>query len=199
TFVGIPWCTSPQANSRERIMKPKLKIATISSLAFVLSVVIAGCEIAPGNPKGAPPAPVKVSYPVQREVTAYSDLTGRTAAVDSVEIRARVWGYVDKFNFKEGMLVQKGDVLFEIDPRTYKATLDQAEGRLASLAARAERLESDFARAQRLIKTNTIAQEEYDRVVGDREETKAEIEAQKAAVKQARLDPDFTQAVAPLP
>ena len=96
----------------------------------------------------APPTaiPVTASHPVERDVTDYADFTGRTAAVDSVELRARVWGYLDKVNFKEGAIVQKGDVLFEIDPLTYQASLDQAEGNLASMQARVERLDSDLAR-----------------------------------------------------
>ena len=77
---------------------------------------------------GVPPVPVTVSYPVERDVTDYADFTARTAAVDSVEVRAHVWGYLDKVNFKEGALVKKGDVLFEIDPRPYQAVLNQAEG-----------------------------------------------------------------------
>src|SRR5439155_6485813 len=115
-------------------------------LAVVLGFALAGCAQTPPAPTGAP-LPVSVSYPLEREVTDYSDLTGRTAAVDSVEVRARVWGYLDKVNFKEGMLVEKGDVLFEIDSRTYKAALTQAEGNLASAEAKANLLESDLKRA----------------------------------------------------
>jgi RND family efflux transporter MFP subunit len=163
-----------------------------------MTAAISGCATNSTDSKSVTPTPVKVSYPIQRKVTEYSDLTGRTAAVDSVEIRARVWGHVDKFNFKEGMLVKKGDVLFQIDPRTYKAAFDQAEGKLASLVARAERLELDFGRYQGLVKTNTVAQGEFDRVAGDRGETKAAVEAQKAVVEQARLDLEFTKVIAPI-
>jgi RND family efflux transporter MFP subunit len=179
-------------------MKAKEMMLATSVSVFLLSLGLTGCQSASGNSKGNTPIPVKVSYPVQRRVTEYSGLTGRTAAVDSIEVRARVWGYVDRFNFKEGMLVQKGDVLFEIDPRTYKAALAQAEGKLASLVAHAQRLETDFARARRLINTNSIAQEEFDRVEGDRAEANAAIEAQKAAVEEARLDLDFTKVIAPV-
>lgn len=179
-------------------MKAKSTMIVTSVAALVLCLVLAGCHTGQDNSKGNTPMPVKVSYPLQRRVTEYSDLTGRTAAIDSIEVRARVWGYVDRFNFAEGMLVKKGEVLYEIDPRTYKATLDQAKGKLASLQARAERLEADFVRYSRLIKSNTVAQEEYDRVVGDRAETKASIDAQKAAVEQAQLDLNFTKVVAPV-
>ena len=93
---------------------------------------LAGCAQPPAEAPAAAPPPVTVSYPVEREVTDYADFTARTAAVDSVELRARVSGYLDKVNFKEGALVKKGDVLFEIDPRTYQAVLEQAEGNLAA-------------------------------------------------------------------
>ena len=87
---------------------------------------VPGC---PRRRRRAAPTPVTVSYPVERDVTDYADFTARTAAVDSVEVRARVWGYLDKVNFKEGALVKKGDVLFEIDPRTYQADAEPGRGR----------------------------------------------------------------------
>src|SRR5437764_15194332 len=108
-------------------------------LGFCLG--LAGCARAPSGAPEAPPPPVTVSRPVERDVTDYTDFTGRTAAVDSVEMRARVWGYLDKVNFKEGALVKAGDVLFEIDPLVYRAALAQAEGNLASMEARLERLD----------------------------------------------------------
>ena len=98
-------------------------------LGFCLG--LAACTRAPSDAPAPAPPSVMLSYPVEREVTDYADFTGRTAAVDSVEVRARVWGYLDKVNFSEGALVKKGDVLFEIDPRTYQAALNQAEGNLA--------------------------------------------------------------------
>src|SRR5262245_48749670 len=99
---------------------------SLASLVLVLGFCLglAGCAPAPSGAPGAAPTPVTVSYPVEREVTDYADFTGRTAAVDSVELRAPVWGYLDKVNFKEGALVQKGDVLFEIDPLIYRAALN---------------------------------------------------------------------------
>ncbi len=161
-------------------------------------LVLAGCA---GEPSGAPaptPVAVSVSYPVEREVTDYADFTGRTAAVDSVEVRARVWGYLDKVNFKEGTLVKKGDVLFEIDPRTYQTALANAEGNLASGQAKLKRLETDLVRATELARTRTISPADYDKIVGDRGEAAASLQALKAAVDQAKLDLGFTKVIAPI-
>jgi RND family efflux transporter MFP subunit len=155
---------------------------------------MSGCAPPPVAPSG--PTPVSVSYPVERDVTDHSDLTGRTAAVDSVEVRARVWGYLDKVNFKEGMLVKKGDVLFEIDPRNYKAALAQAEGNLASAQAKAIRLGADLKRAEAMLSARAISREDFDKVVGDRGEVVASQAALKAVVDQAKLDLGFTKVLA---
>src|SRR5437588_7363307 len=130
-------------------------------LLLGLCLGLAGCATAPLEAPEAAPTLVTVSRPVERDVTDYADFTGRTAAVDSVELRARVWGYLDKVNFKEGALVQKGDVLFEIDPLIYRAALSQAEGNLASMEARLVRLDADLARARQLVGTKAMSREEY--------------------------------------
>src|SRR5260370_39236361 len=129
----------------------RFSFATIGvGLSLALCLGLAGCSRSTaGAPVHAPPT-VTVGYPVEEDVTDYADVTGRTAAVDSVDLRARVWGYLDKVNFKEGAMVQKGNVLFEIDPLVYRAALDQAEGGLASVQARVARLDADLARAKRL-------------------------------------------------
>src|ERR1700761_7020038 len=133
-------------------------------LLLGLCLGLAGCARVPSGAPDSAPIPVTVSRPVERDVTDHADFTGRTAAVDSVEVRARVWGYLDKVNFKEGALVKEGDVLFEIDPRIYRAAFNQAEGNLASMQARVERLEADFTRARRLLSRGAIGREEYDRI-----------------------------------
>src|SRR3954463_1907201 len=120
------------------------------ALLLCLSIGMAGCARAPSE---TPPAPtsVRVSYPVERDVTDYADFTGRTAAVDSVEVRARVWGSLDKVNFTEGALVKKDTVLFEIAPRLYRADFERAQGTVAQCEARAHRLERDYRRAKSLL------------------------------------------------
>jgi RND family efflux transporter MFP subunit len=169
---------------------------TAFPLVLGLAIGLAGCGGAPVETPA--PAPVHVSYPVEREVTEYADFTARTAAVDSVELRARVWGYLDKVNFKEGAMVEMGDVLFEIDPRTYRAALAQAEGNLAALEARVVRLTADYARAQQTVSTGAISREEYDKIAGDRGEALASRAALKAAVERAKLDLQYSKVTAPV-
>src|SRR5215472_5601747 len=116
-----------------------------------LSLFLAGCVRAPSAAPEAAPTPVTVSRPVGRDVTDYSDFTGRIAAVDSVEVRARVLGYLDKVHFKEGAMVKQGDLLFEIDPRPYRADLERAVGAVAQYDARVHRAEHDYRRVKSLL------------------------------------------------
>lgn len=167
-------------------------------LATGLAFGLAGCARAPSEAPSAAPVSVTVSYPVEKDVTDYAVFTGRTAAVDSVELRARVWGYLDKVNFQEGTLVKKGDVLFEIDPRTYQAALEQAQGNVSQIEARLTRLDADVARAERLVSKGALSREEYDRTVGDRGEAAGSLAAYRAAVDRARLDSEYTKVVAPI-
>src|SRR5688572_28610331 len=106
-------------------MTHRLRLGVVDALLPGLCLALAGCTREHAEAPAAAPPAVTVSYPVEREVTDYADFTARTAAVESVELRARVAGYLDRVNFKAGALVRKGDVLFEIDPRPYQALLDE--------------------------------------------------------------------------
>src|SRR5262249_10622630 len=109
-------------------------------------VGLAGCAGAPSGAPGPPPTPVTISRPVERDVTDYADFTARTPAVDSVEVRAHVWGYLGKVNIKEGDLVKKGDVLFELDPRPYEALLNQAKAKVRQDEAQLSYDEAEYQR-----------------------------------------------------
>src|SRR2546427_10258244 len=97
---------------------------------------LAACSLAPAEPPAPALPAVMVSAPVERDVTDYADFTARTAAVEAVGVRARVWGYLDKGTFTEGTLVKKGEVLFAIDPRAVQGGLPQGEGHPAGLGGR---------------------------------------------------------------
>jgi RND family efflux transporter MFP subunit len=165
-------------------------------LGFCLGLM--GCARAPSEAPPVAPVTVTVSYPVERDVTDYADFTARIAAVDSVEVRAHVWGYLEKVNFKEGTLVKKGDVLFELDPRCYQADYDRAVANLSQAKAHLARLEADFQRAQTLIQSAAIAKADYDLALGDRNEAAAMVGVAEAALNTARLNLGYTKVTAPV-
>jgi len=141
---------------------------------------------------------VTTSQPVERAVIDYDEYTGRTAAVEEVEVRARVSGYLNKVNFKEGSEVQKGDLLFVIDPRPFQTVLDAAMGQVAQWDAKRARAEADVARTQRLLPRGAASQKDLDTAMADLNEARAAIQSGQAAVNRAILDLEFTKVTAPI-
>jgi RND family efflux transporter MFP subunit len=135
---------------------------------------------------------------VEREVTDYADFTARTAAVDSVEVRAHVWGYLQKVNFKEGALVQKGDVLFELDPRPYQALLNQAKAKVALDEAQLKYDEAEYQRNLNLVRTGAVSRSDLDKSAAARGVDIANVAADKAAVASRQLDLEYTKIIAPV-
>ncbi len=167
-------------------------------LAAPLFLVLGGCKHEPPAIAATPPPVVMVSLPVEREVRDYYEYTGRTAAVEAVEVRARVSGYLIKVNFQEGSVVKKGDLLFQIDPRPFQAVLDEAKGQVAQLEARLARAEADVARDERLLPKGAASQKDLDTAISDRGEARAGIQSARAAVDRAALDLEFTKVTAPI-
>jgi len=163
-------------------------------------VVLAGCRPAPQTQ--APPPPksteVIVSLPTTSEITDFEDFTGRTVAIKTVEMRARVTGYLETISFKEGGYVERGAVLFTIDPRAYEAEVKRTEANLLQAQAKLKRLELDYRRAATLVETRAITREQFDQVSGDRAQAAAAIDVAKADVELARLNLDFTKVRAPI-
>jgi RND family efflux transporter MFP subunit len=149
-------------------------------------------------PSKPPPAEVKVSHPVIKEVTDYEDFPGRIEAINSIEVRARVTGYLDKVNFDEGSEVKQGDVLFEIDARPYQAELNRAEANLVQAEAHLKRLNADYQRAVGLLPKGAMGREEFDKITGDRAEASAAVGVAKASKDLAQLNLGFTKVRAPI-
>ena len=168
-----------------------------SALILGLCLAMAACSRAPAE---TPPAAVAVavSYPVQREVTDYADFTARMAAVDSVEVRTHSWGYLDKVNFKEGAMVKKGDVLFELDPRPYQAMLDQAKAKVAQDEAQLKFDEAEYRRNLGLIRDQAVSQSDLDKSAAARGVDIANVAADKALVASRELDLEYTKVTAPV-
>jgi RND family efflux transporter MFP subunit len=174
------------------------RLAIASALVLGLCLALAGCAQPPAEGPAAAPPPVTVSYPVEREVTDYADFTARTAAVDSVELRARVSGYLDRVNFEEGALVKKGDVLFKIDPRTYAAEAKAAQGAVANTQASLALAEANLDRARRLLPRQAISQQDYETYVAQKLQHAAQLISNKAALERAELNLGFTKVTAPV-
>jgi len=168
-------------------------------IAALLSCGVgAGCAKTQAKPPEQKLDEVLVSRPTSGEITDYEEFIGHTDAMYSVDVRARVTGYLDKVNFNDGDEVEKGALLFEIDPRPYRATFDQTTASLEVGKARLTRTTADHRRADALLKRNAIGMEEYDRIQGDFAESKATIGAATAALDMAQLNLDFTRVTAPI-
>src|SRR5713101_1005241 len=150
-------------------------------LVFGFCLGLTSCARAPSEGPAAEPISVAVSYPVERYVTDYADFTARIAAVDSVEVRAHVWGYLDKVNFTEGALVKKGDVLVELDPRPYQALLNQAKAKVRQDEAQLTYDEAEYQRNLRLVRTGAVSRSELDKSAAARGVDIANVAADKAA------------------
>lgn len=171
--------------------------------ALLLAVAV-GCDPGAGDrPSVSPgqnaPIPVQVSHPVEREITDYEEFKGHTGASETVDIRSRVSGYLEKINFEDGKEVTKGQVLFEIDPRPYQADLDKANSDVNLAQARSKRAEADYQRALVLSRTpGAISQQEIDKYFADRAEADAALKANQAAVERLKLYREWTAVKAPI-
>jgi RND family efflux transporter MFP subunit len=168
--------------------------------ALIVGLVLGapGCAQAPAGAPAPAPVAVAVSYPLEREVADFADFPARVAAVQSVQVRAHVWGYLDKINFKEGALVNKGDVLFEIEPRMYRADLERARGAVAQNEAYLRRFERDYERIRNLRARAAVSQEEYDRVEGDSRAAVANLHVAEANRELAALNLEYAKVTAPV-
>jgi RND family efflux transporter MFP subunit len=150
--------------------------------------------------QGAPPAPpsVTVAKPVVKDIIERTDFIGRFEAVDQVDIRARVSGYIDKIHFEDGTLVKAGDLLFTIDPRPYRNALEQAQATVTSSQVRLDFAQSDLDRAEQLRRTGNVSDQVFDQRRQAFLTAKAELDRAQAALRQAQLDVDFTEVRSPL-
>ncbi|WP_168190258.1 efflux RND transporter periplasmic adaptor subunit [Luteithermobacter gelatinilyticus] len=174
-------------------------IPFISFLAVVIG--LAGCEQELGNQAGpgfGQPPQVEVAVPIEKEVTEWDEFTGRLAAVEAVDIRARVSGYLESVHFKEGAMVQKGDLLYIIDPRPYEAALKSRKAELVQAQARLKQTTANLKRGKELVAKKAISQEVYDQRVEEYEQARAAVEAAQAAVQLAELDVEYTHVRAPI-
>jgi multidrug efflux system membrane fusion protein len=145
-----------------------------------------------------PPVPVKTVTPLQEAVLDWDSYTGRIEAIESVEVRARVSGYLEQVRFRDGDHVKKGDLLFVIDSRSYAADLKRAEAELSRSRSKLQLAQNDLKRAERLRLSKAISDEEYEARIQGQTESTATLNGAEAAVQMARLNLEFTQVRSPI-
>ena len=158
-----------------------------------LSLALAGCTGSTKAASALPPAVVEVATVVQQDTPIYSEWVATLDGYVNAQIQPRVAGYLIKQNYKEGSVVRKGQVLFEIDPRPFKAALDQAKAQLAQAEAQLGKASLDVERDTPLAQARAIAQSQLDTEIQARLGAQAEVQAAKANVEQAQLNMEFTK------
>jgi RND family efflux transporter MFP subunit len=183
------WVRSGAAARVARGMFPAMT-AVVAFLAGTANTAIAQTA--------APPPAVTVSKPLQKEITERDEFTGQFAAVDYVEIRARVSGYLTEIHFEDGQIVHQGDLLFVIDPRPYEATLASVQAQLGQAQAQVDLATRQLGRSAELLKQGYEPQSNTDQRISDLKVATAAVEAAKAGIRSAQLNVEFTHITAPL-
>jgi RND family efflux transporter MFP subunit len=173
-------------------------IAVKFSLAPLAALILVACARNEAAEAPAAPPPVQAAKVLSKSVTEFDEFTGRFEAVERVEVRPRVSGYVVETRFEQGHEVKKGDILYVIDPRPYRATLKHAQAELTRARTQAALAESERVRANKLIEKRAISQEEFDARTSGNEQAAANLQAAEAAVESAALDLSFTEVRAPI-
>ncbi|HMB56466.1 MAG TPA: efflux RND transporter periplasmic adaptor subunit [Arenimonas sp.] len=178
--------------------KPVLHLLALAgSIAFAF--VLAGCGSRAAEPAGGPPpADVSIAAVLSKNVRQWDDFTGRVAAVETVDLRPRVSGYIERVAYQEGQEVRKGDLLFVIDQRPYQAELAQAQAQLERARSDAALAKTQDARAQTLIAAKVISREEFETRHAATAERNAVVRGAEAAVATARLNLQFTEVRSPI-
>src|SRR5260221_6139844 len=176
----------------------RLHIYSERLIIVALSLWLAGCNNQQPATYGLPAPEVTVSKPEQKEVVNCNEFTGRTAAVKLVTVTPRVSGYIVDIPFKEGDIVHKGDLLFQIDPRPYQDAYEQAVGQLQQAQANQQLQDVTFERQQRLRETGVIAKEDYDTALSNKNQAAAQVVSAQAARNSAQLNLEFTHVTSPI-
>jgi RND family efflux transporter MFP subunit len=169
----------------------------LAPLLVLLAVTLAGCGDKPAQQAAAPP-PVTVAAPTQRTVTDWDEFTGRFDAVEEVQVRARVGGFVTNVEFRDGAFVSTGDLLYIIDSRPFEAVAEQADGQLSDARAKGELAKRELDRALTLVQTSAVSESIVDQRRQALQAAKAAEMQAEGALKAAQLNIEFTHVVAPL-
>lgn len=184
-------------NSGWRATASSIGVVTLRTIVYLLLLGAAACGGTTDAPAPAPPE-VTVAVPEQRDVMGFQEFTGRTEAVESIEVRARVSGVLQRQAFEASSFVKKGQLLFVIEPDPYVARKNGADADVKTWEAELARARSDLERLEQAIRTNAVSQQEVDRARADVQQAEASLLGAKAALEQAELDVSYTQVRAPI-
>jgi membrane fusion protein, multidrug efflux system len=167
-------------------------------VVLLVAHVLGGCDSKPAGNSGPLPPAVTVAHPLEKTITEWDEYTGRFTAVETVEVRARVSGFIDSIHFKEGQVVKQGDLLFVIDPRPYTFAVEQAKADVERAKAKLEIASLDVQRATPLVRSQAVTEREFDTRRATERDAAAQVASLEAAWRQAQLNLEWTQVRAPI-
>lgn len=174
-------------------------IKTILLIA-IITPLLAGCKesVANNNEQAPPPPTVSYALPAKKEIQQWDEFSGRFEAVDKVEIRPRVGGYLQKIHFKDGDTIKKGDILFTIDQRPFQNALRESQAAVASAQNKLNLAKAEFQRAEKLSTQGFASKQLLDERIESRQSASSDLEAARAKLEQAKLDLDFSTVTSPI-
>jgi len=176
-----------------------MDFAARSGVAGAISLALLLTACGNSTTVGAPPAPeVTTAQVIEKRVKDWDEFTGKFQAIDTIEVRPRVSGYIDQVAFTEGKIVKQGDLLFQIDPRPYQADYDHAKANLALARAQLDLAQIEAGRIQKLTDTGAVARDELDRRLSTLNQQRANVQSQQATLDTAALNLGFTRVSAPI-
>jgi multidrug efflux system membrane fusion protein len=181
----------------ETVETKSMTRAFLLGLAALAATTLAGCNDQQAA-TAPPPPPVTVAHPLQKPITEWDEYTGRFVAVETVDVRARVSGFIDSVHVNEGQIVQQGDLLFVIDQRPFNLAVDQAKADLQRAQAKLEIATLDVQRAAPLISNQTLTQREFDTRNSTQHDAAGQVAGAEAALKQAQLNLEWSEVRAPI-
>jgi membrane fusion protein, multidrug efflux system len=170
----------------------------VSAILLAIANLLAGCDSKPAASAAPSPPPVTVAHPLQKAVTEWNEFTGRFSAVEAVEVRARVSGFIDSIHFKDGQIVKQGDLLFVIDPRPYRLAVEQSTADVERAKARLDLATLDLERAGQLVRNQTLTEREFDTRRSTQRDAAAQVASAEATLNQAKLNLEWTEVRAPI-
>jgi membrane fusion protein, multidrug efflux system len=176
---------------------PMTRTIALGSM-LIAAQLLAGCDSKPVAGSAPPAPPVTVARPLQKTITEWDEYTGRFIAVESVDVRARVSGFIDSIHFNEGQIVKQGDLLFVIDPRPYRLAVEQAKADVERAKAKLEIASLDVQRGAALQRNQTLTEREFDTRKSTERDAAGQVASAEAAAKQAELNLEWTEVRAPI-